>query len=158
MQTVTITTKDRAIPPSWLEAPGHAAVDALALSPWARRALWAAGAATVRDVRDLRLGRLATLPGVGPKTYCELDDLLDVLRARFRPPGAGVRDAVDEIVDTVLDAADLEILQDITDGVFDQASATEAGSGELLRLLMVDVLERYQERKLRQNGGGPWRG
>ena len=89
MQTVTIKTKDRAIPPSWLEAPGHAAVDALELSPWARRALWASGAATVRDVRDLRLGRLAALPGVGPQTYCELDDLLDVLRARFRPPGMG---------------------------------------------------------------------
>ena len=149
--------RNRAIPPSWLEAPADAAVDALELSAWARRALWSAGASTVGDVRALRLERLATLSGVGPKTYCELDDLLDVLRGRFRPPGSGVRNAIDEIVYAVLDAADLEILEDVDDAAYHFASQAMGDNAVLLRRLIVDMVERYQERQQRESGGGPCR-
>ncbi len=65
-------------------------------------------------------------------------------------------DTVGEIVDTVLDAADVEILgglgagvagADDTDGA---AARAEAQGAVLLCQLMVDVLRRYRDRKRRE--------
>lgn len=60
---------------------------------------------------------------------------------------AGIRwnldSSVDEIVDSVLDAADQEILEDIGD----QRGTPKEEAPELLRQLMADVLRRYQERQ-----------
>ena len=52
--------------------------------------------------------------------------------------------AVDETVESVLDAADEEILADLGDERGDQALG-----GELLRQVMLDVLGRYDARQRR---------
>ena len=57
---------------------------------------------------------------------------------------------MDEIVDAVLDAADVEILEGVGDGPLDPATRMAGESGELLRLLLLDLLERYQERRRRE--------
>ena len=65
-------------------------------------------------------------------------------RARDSEAGEGRRDlhgAVDETVESVLDAADEEILADFGDERGDQALG-----GELLRDRMLDVLGRYYDR------------
>ncbi len=65
-------------------------------------------------------------------------------------------DGVDEIVDSLLDAADVEILEDIGGGPVGADSAegrlarAEAASAVLLRRLMDDFLCRYRERKRRE--------
>lgn len=97
-------------PRSWLEAPAAAELWELELSPRARSALLRAGATTVGEVQALRPWQLSRLYGVGPKTMGELEPLLRVLGDRPTPEPR-LEDAVDEIVDSVLDAADVEILE-----------------------------------------------
>ncbi len=58
----------------------------------------------------------------------------------------GLHGAVDEIVESVLDAADEEILADLGD-----QHGERALGGELLRQMMLDVLGRYYAR-LRRSG------
>ncbi len=60
---------------------------------------------------------------------------------------------VGDIIDTVLDAADLEILEDLGEGPAGAAgpigarARAEAERGVLLRELMVDFVARYCERQ-----------
>ncbi len=129
----------RAIPRTWLETPEDASVEALELSPWAHRALRHSGIATAGELAAWSARQLAVLPGVGPKTYRELERLLSVLHQRFGAVGPGLASAVDEIVAAVLDAADVEILE-----------GEGPASGKRLRALMFDMLERYQERRRRE--------
>ena len=63
----------------------------------------------------MRPWQLSRLYGVGPKTMGELEPLLRVLGDRPTPEPR-LEDAVDEIVDSVLDAADVEILEDLGGG------------------------------------------
>ncbi len=75
--------------------------------------------------------------------------------------GLLAEDGVDEIVTSVLDAADVEILEDLgegpagaagPDGVAARAAAERA---LLVRELLADILWRYFERQRRQAGVGP---
>ena len=63
-------------------------------------------------------------------------------RQRARPKGWGMSRDVDEIVDSVLDAADLDILEEMGDRRTDGPL--------LLRELMIDILRRYRTRRRRQ--------
>ncbi len=102
--------------------------------------------------------------------FLEVDELVDDTETC----GLLDEDGVGEVVDSVLDAADVEILGDIgdsapweaggetyspvgDDGPDCEAARAEARGALLLRQLMVDVLRRYRERKrreLRCQGGG----
>ncbi len=137
------------IPRTWLEAPADAEVWELELSPRAHRALLRAGATTVGEVQALRPWQVARLYGVGPKTMGELEPLFALLKDRPTPEPR-LEDAVDEIVDSVLDAADVEILADLGDGPAVAPGPAARQGALLLRQLMVDVLLRHRERKRRE--------
>ncbi len=100
-------------------------------------------------------------PVAAEEALAEIDDwVLDDADRILADLLTSAEETVDEIVECVLDAADVEILEDIGAGPTGAAgpdgevARAEAEGALLLRRLMVDILRRYRARQRRLSALG----